>query len=216
MLFICFTNYDFVLLGNIQNSCITNAASPSSKSKRCTRLHISRPDLKNVTVHLFKSTFNVYQFIKTCYPAFAGERSKGWCATRRPDIDENQVPKEESGWGFCSTDPSQEDCNVEIKSDMEDSMPHVMSFLNEDYCALQLKRNIRVEQPDELDNFKEKLDRSETFCVGQIHYHEFEKEAFVADGKTFTDIEEITKSLKVYLETFTNLIHRRNKSLELS
>ena len=79
-----------------------------------------------------------------------------------------------------------------------------MSFLNEDYCALQLKRNIRVEQPDELDNFQEKLDRSETFCVGQIHYHEFEKEAFVADGMTFTDIEEITKSLKVYRETCTN------------
>ena len=81
---------------------------------------------------------------------------------------------------------------------MEDSKPHLMSFLNEDYCALQLKRNIRVEQPDELDNFKEKLDRSETFCVGQIHYHEFEKEAFVAVGTTFTDIEEITQSLKVY------------------
>ena len=77
-------------------------------------------------------------------------------------------------------------------------MPHVMSFLNEDYCALQLKTNIRVEQPDELDNFKEKLDRSETFCVGQIYYHEFENEAFVADGSTFTDIEEITQSLKVY------------------
>ena len=81
-------------------------------------------------------------------------------------------------------------------------MPHVMSFLNEDYCALQLKRNIKVEQPDELDNFKEKLDRSETFCVGQIHYHEFEKEAFVADGRTFTDIEEIKKSLKVYRDLY--------------
>ena len=76
-----------------------------------------------------------------------------------------------------------------------------MSFLNEDYCALQLKRNIRVEQPDELDNFKEKLDRSETFCIGQIYYHEFEKEAFV-DGSTFTDIEEITTSLKVYRDLY--------------
>ena len=184
----------FFTSGNVQNSCITNAASPSSKSKRCTKLHNSRPDLKNVTVHLFISN----QFVKTCYPAFADERSNGWCATRGPDIVENQVPQDASGWGFCSTDPSQEDCNGKIKSDMEDSMPHVMSFLNEDYCALQLKTNIRVEQPDELDNFKEKLDRSETFCVGQIYYHEFENEAFVADGSTFTDIEEITQSLKVY------------------
>ena len=210
MLFICFTNYDFVLLGNIQNSCITNAASPSSKSKRCTRLHNSRPDLKNVTVHLFKSN----QFVKTCYPAFADERSKGWCATRRPDIVENQLPQDASGWGFCSTDPSQEDCNGEIKSDMEDSMPHVMSFLDEDYCALQLKRNIRVEQPDELDNFKEKLDRSETFCVGQIHYHEFEKEAFVAVGTTFTDIEEITQSLKVYRALHKHYTWKQKNSLD--
>ena len=41
---------------------------------------------------------------------------KGWCTTRHAGVRENSRPDATNGWGFCSTDPSQENCNGEIKT----------------------------------------------------------------------------------------------------
>ena len=41
---------------------------------------------------------------------------KGWCTTRPAGVRENSRPDATNGWGFCSTDLSQENCNGEIKT----------------------------------------------------------------------------------------------------
>ena len=35
----------------------------------------------------------------------------GWCTTRQAGVNENVRPTPTKGWGFCATDPSQENCN---------------------------------------------------------------------------------------------------------
>ena len=204
-------HYHSFLPGDIQNSCITDSASPSSKSKECKDLHDSRPDLKNETVHLFtllankvrsldlrvKRSENEYDFLRTCYPAFSKNNSKGWCTIRKPGIFRNEKPQTSTGWGFCSTDPSQEECNGAITSEREDSKPHEVTFLDKEYCLRQLENNLKVEQPDELGGFKEKVDRSETFCIGQLFTHSFETEKFINEEQSYSDITG-TRNLKVH------------------
>ena len=158
----------------------------------------------NTTVHLFTpltneidSLDNEHSFLQTCYPAFSDEESKGWCATRKPGVFKNEIPQSNSGWGFCSTDISQKECNGAITLDMEDSMPHKMTFMDSQYCLEQLTKNLKVEQPDELDGLREKVKGSETFCVGQVFSHSFETEKFVSVDGSYTNIDTINNNLKV-------------------
>lgn len=202
-------------LGNLQTSCIKNSESPSAKSKDCKDLHNSRPDLKNQTVHIFTSTTNSlqrqkkstrwkremdeeYTYLRTCYPAYLNDSSKGWCTIRRSGVSENERPKPSSGWGFCSTDDAQAECNGAISSEEENSMPHEMTFLNDEYCLNKLKDNLRVEQPEELNGLQDKVHNSETFCVGQIFEHSFLSENFVDQDRSYEEIDTINPGLKVF------------------
>ena len=105
----------------------------------------------NTTVHLFSSSSISYElnsdvdydFQTTCFPAYSGENSKGWCTIRRSGVDDNEQPQADSGWGFCSTDPSQEDCNGYISS-VKDSTPHEVTFFDKEHCFEQLKFTINI------------------------------------------------------------------------
>ena len=208
-------NHNFITwLGNIRNSCIKNTESPSAKSKQCIDLHKSRPDLKNQTVHIFTSSTNLlqkrkrsseieknedltYNYISTCYPAFSDNNFKGWCTIRQPGVSENKRPQSNSGWGFCSTDDSQKECNGAITSEEENSKPHEMIFLEDQYCLDKLEANLKVEQPDELKDFTNKIKQSKTFCMGQIHEHSFDSENFVDTENSYQNIEKVNQILKV-------------------
>ena len=39
----------------------------------------------------------------------------GWCSTRLAGVGKNVRPESSKGWGFCSTDPSQDNCNGHIE-----------------------------------------------------------------------------------------------------
>ena len=82
-------------------------------------------------------------------------------------------------------------------TEKENSKPHEVTLLDKEYCLRQLENNLKVEQPDELGGFKEKVDNSETFCVGQIFPHSFEAEKFVNEEQSYSDIIA-TQNLKVY------------------
>ena len=158
----------------------------------------------NTTVHLFTSSTKHNQsselnFLTTCYPAFSLGNPKGWCTIRKSGVFENENPEANSGWGFCSTDPSQEECNGKIPPDINDSTPHKVTFFDAEHCLRQLRNNLIVEQPDEVADLKEKVDKSQTFCVGQIFNHSFEMEKFVRKGfgLTYTNINNITQKLMV-------------------
>ena len=162
----------------------------------------------NSTVHIFTSKISKIkrsvdesnEFSKTCYPAFSSENEKGWCTTRRPGVlsDKNKLPQASSGWGFCSTDPSQEYCNgKEITSFKLNGSPHKVTFFNSKHCLDQLEDNLKVDQPGNLVGFQEKVDRSETFCTGQIVEHSFDNEKFVIKSESYEDIDNIDADLKV-------------------
>ena len=53
------------------------------------------------------------------------------------------------GWGYCSTDPDQEDCNTEINNVMDNRL-FLVQHLKQDYCMDQLMHNLHVEQPGEI------------------------------------------------------------------
>ena len=128
------------------------------------------------------------------------DNQKGWCTTRRPGVlsDKNKLPQPSSGWGFCSMDPSQEYCNgKEIKNFKLNGTPHKVTFFSPKHCLDQLEDNLKVDQPNNVNGFKDKVDRSETFCTGQIFEHSFEKDKFVIKRDDFQDIKDIKPSFKV-------------------
>ena len=133
-------------------------------------------------MHLFSSSSISYElnsdvdydFQTTCFPAYSGENSKGWCTIRRSGVDDNEQPQADSGWGFCSTDPSQEDCNGYISS-IKDSTPYEVTFFDKEHCFEQLKTNLEYEQPEAVnDTLRAVANESGTFCTGQIFKHSFE------------------------------------------
>lgn len=163
----------------------------------------------NTTVHLFVSntdeTENLvekYEFLKTCYPAFSNGNSKGWCTTRKQGIyeDQNQQPQPNSGWGFCSTDASQEYCNKgKIKSFKRNDTPHKVTFFSDEHCLKQLERNLRVDQPGSEKGFEEKMPPLGSFCTGKIYEHSFANEKFILKRESYPDISYVTHSMKVYI-----------------
>ena len=167
----------------------------------------------NTTVHLFisstkesRSSENERNFLTTCYPAFSKDNPKGWCTIRKSGVFQNKNPEASSGWGFCSTDASQQECNGQITSNIKDSAPHKVTFLDGEYCLGQLKNNLRVEQPNEAGvDLKAKVEKSQTFCVGQVYNHSFELEKFVQKGVSYTNINNIT-NLKVSNTPKTKMI----------
>ena len=192
----------------MRNSCIVNAATPSVNEPECQNLHKVRPDLMNSTVHLFTSNKRgtnqsiepQVRFLKTCYPAFSTSNDKGWCTTRIPGVlsGKNQMPQTDSGWGFCSNDPAQQYCNgKEIKSFKLNGTPSEVTFFSPKHCIDQLEANLKVDQPENLKGFKETVNRSETFCTGQIVQHSFRNEKFVMKSNLYEEIEEVDKTLKV-------------------
>ena len=166
-----------MLIGIAHAKCITDSPTPSAKTSRCQILHNLRPHLRNSTVYLFSPE---KKYLKTCYPSFLSATTKGWCATRPPGDFDDQIPTADSGWGFCSNDISQEGCNSRILDSQEDDTPYKLSFLEDQFCFQELKENLKVEQPKELkDRFEEKVDSSQTFCVGQFFNHSFDNQHFV-------------------------------------
>ena len=204
-------------LGILQTSCITNTESPSAKSKQCIDLHKVRPDLKNQTVHIFTSSTNSLQrrrksrrmkrsevlehiYLGTCYPAFSDNNSsKGWCTIRKSGVSENKRPEISSGWGFCSSDDSQKECNGAITSEQENSMPHEMTYLDDHYCIEKLEENLKVEQPDQLKDYLSKAQNSKTNCVGKTYEHSFDFEYFVDEENAYQNINSKDPGLQVYL-----------------
>ena len=143
-------------------------------------------------------------FKKTCYSSFSNNNGqKGWCTTRKPGVFVNGFPTEDSGWGFCSNDDSQDQCNVLNMKSKEDDTPYPVSFIPEDNCFQALKENLEVEQPAEVnDKFKKVVDDSDTFCVGQFHEHSFANEKFVSCSKGVCHNLSKTSQLKVNLNNF--------------
>lgn len=158
-------------------------------------------------MHLFISStsepanlIESYTFLKTCYPAYASDKSKGWCTIRNPGVfeNENEKPQPDSGWGFCSTNPSQEDCNNGRITDFKpNDTPHKVSFFSDENCLGLLEKNLKVDQPKEVDGFKEKIDPLGSFCTGQIFKHSFASEKFVTKSQSYNDISHVTPSMKV-------------------
>lgn len=182
--------------GGSHTKCITDIPSPSAASSQCENLHRLRPDLKNITVHLFSAN---RVFKKTCFSSFSNNNGqKGWCGTRQPGVFVNGFPTEDSGWGFCSSEDSQDQCNQLSMESKEDDTPYPVRFLQGQNCFLELKKNLEVEQPEEVnDKFQKVVDDSDTFCVGQFHNHSFEKEEFVSFSKgAYHDLAK-TSYLKV-------------------
>ena len=157
-------------------------------------------------MHLFSSSANQkhlaeadYKFQTTCFPAFSADNSKGWCTIRRSGEDVNEQPNANSGWGFCSADPSQQECNGAITSGERDSAPHEVTFFDDQHCFDQLKINLEYEQPEAVkNNFSEIVNKSGTLCIGQIFDHSFEKEKFIDfTDSNYADLDSHTSSLKV-------------------
>ena len=142
-------------------------------------LHESRPSLTNTTVHLFSE----YNYITTCYPLYSKINSKGWCSTRKPGVFENEIPLSNSGWGFCSADEYQADCNGSVKESNDKAIAHDVVILHDKYCENLLKENLKIDQPDvfkiEGENALENImNRSKSICIGQRHMHSFENNEF--------------------------------------
>ena len=186
-----------------QVQCITNQTTPSADNAECQDLHASNPDLQNSTVHLFSKS----GYLTTCYPDYSPTNTKGWCATRRPGIFTNEIPEPNSGWGFCSTDKSQEHCNGRIREANDEGIAHKMSILNNKHCENLLKENLKIDQPDVFENEGENainnmMHRAKTLCVGQVHKHSFANELFyfkrVTEGKTYEAVHnQLIPKMKV-------------------
>lgn len=178
-------------------------------------LHDSNPSLQNSTVHLFSE----FQYLTTCYPRYSSTNRKGWCSTRRSGEFENKIPETNSGWGFCSTDKSQEYCNTRITEVNDEAHAHKMEVLDNKHCENLLKENLKVDQPDVFDLGGENalsniMETSKTLCIGQLHKHSFENEEFyIKDDKTVASLglyqkapSQRIESMKVSLIIFAVVI----------
>ena len=73
-------------------------------------------------------------------------------------------------------------CGEEDLKSKEDDTPFSVSFLPHKNCFQELRENLAIEQPQEVANhtwFKQMVNDSDTFCVGQFLQHSFENEKFV-------------------------------------
>ena len=85
--------------------------------------------------------FGRRKFLKTCYPSSPPPSSKGWCVVRQPGIDEDKEPAADSGWGFCSGDPLQENCNRDVSGGVRDYSATKVTVIDESYCVDKLVHN---------------------------------------------------------------------------
>ena len=159
---------------------MTNQPTPSEENRECQLLHESKPSSKNLTIHLFSET----KYLTTCYPIYSSAHQKGWCSTRRSGMFDNKIPEPGSGWGFCSNDKSQENCNGRIRELNDEAVAHDVVILHNKHCENLLKENLKVDQPDvfegkEGDNvLNDIMEKSSTLCIGKAHEHSFANEKF--------------------------------------
>ena len=171
--------------GNEKDKCLTNQPTPSEENRECQLLHESTPSSKNMTIHLFSET----KYLTTCYPIYSSAHQKGWCSTRRSGVFDNNIPEPGSGWGFCSTDKSQENCNGRIRELNDEALAHDVVVLHNKHCENMLKENLKVDQPDvfegkEGDNvLNDIMEKSSTLCIGKAHKHSFANEKFYIKSK---------------------------------
>ena len=128
--------------------------------------------------------FSETKYLTTCYPIYSSAHQKGWCSTRRSGVFDNNIPEPGSGWGFCSTDKSQENCNGRIRELNDEALAHDVVILHNKHCENLLKENLKVDQPDvfegkEGDNvLNDIMEKSSTLCIGKAHEHSFANEKF--------------------------------------
>lgn len=192
--------------GEVENACILDTESPSSLNDQCKRLHFGVPSVQNSTVHLFD---NKHNYVITCYPAFdqSSKNPKGWCTTRQAGVKENVRPTATKGWGFCSTDPSQENCNGYIIPKVDPTAKET-SFLTEEYCIEQLADNLRVEQPQaQPHEYTNLFTQSNVFCTGRnetnsLSGHKYYK--ILSSQGTFKDLEQELSTSELAESVFQN------------
>ena len=199
------------------NECITQSPNPSAESEECKFLHSERPDMKNLTVHLFSENGH---FNKTCYPIYS---DKGWCSTRPPGDFVNKIPTEDKDWGFCSNDQYQDMCNTRLVNITEDDTPYTVTLLKDGYCFEQLKAMLEIDiesgfesgfdtgfmtlNPGEIQHrFRERFDDAQTVCVGQFHQRSFENDRFMTFSNDSYVKLDITAEYKVNIIKFIRMI----------
>lgn len=90
---------------------------------------------------------------RICYPENAAAFGKGWCVTQEPHhrklsgVDHLGY---DSGWGFCSSDPSQVHCHEDLSlyNNEKDPTSKKVSILSDSFCINRLGENLQFEQPN--------------------------------------------------------------------
>ena len=140
--------------------------------KTCATMRERNMSLKDKTVYLvgeFMNTrfsllyFNCLSFEeylihsqRICYPENVAETGKGWCATQEPGQQGMPVgdhSEYDSGWGFCSTHPTQDHCHEHVGAYQErDPTPKRVSVFPDSFCKKRLGENLAYEQPNVKEN----------------------------------------------------------------
>jgi len=190
----------FLYQGELHTECLTSP-NPSMKSKICKDLYQmldkngEKADAESKTIHIL--TEDLSSLVTTCYPDSPERATKGWCTVRDQGIDDNKEPEADSGWGYCSSDHDQEECNKLVTQVLDISITRV-NILDRKYCIDKLMDNLNVEQPDVKVDDLENLPKQ--FCIGRKKEVPLDTKLFYRQntlkGSPFLKIEKSNENVK--------------------
>jgi len=201
----------FLYKGKTHTECIKDS-TPSSENPICKNLAKGqKKDGIKETTYVLKKMGNKYKVLTICYRTKPPEKSKGWCTTREPMLDENEEPKMDSGWGFCSNEDDQKDCNKYI-TEVVNTDRRPVYRQDDQWCLDELMKNLKREQPDVTYDDIKTFPR--LYCAGNNVSLPIEgDEFFLSEDENYTsftklDANEHQEDLKVALkEKFGNDAH---------
>ncbi len=173
----------FLYKGRLHSECLLSP-TPSAADPACLELRKALPELEDSdrTIHILDDATG--ELLAKCYPKQLPD-SPGWCTTRPPGVDDNTEPGYSSGWGFCSSDPSQSKCTEAIVDFGEDTHAMPVDILDVEYCEDKLGDNLRVEQPEvRREEYEDLRDRWSLVCIGRNHSYEGKEDLFVVKKST--------------------------------
>jgi len=184
---------EFTYKNETHNKCLTTP-NPSTEDPLCIKLN-QKMNIKK-TAYVFST--DMQQLLATCIPESVQKNERGWCATQGPSEPKPSVPGYSSGWGFCSSEEDQKNCDETADKKLKNTTKIQVSQLDNNFCKEKLEQNLR--QENTVAEGTAAVFQQRIFCGGKNVSEEWDMyEAYKFENKSDTFVQQ--KMEKQVIET---------------